>query len=98
MAVGGQADVFVDFVAQFAGEEADAGWWGGGGGRRWSVVVVVVLLGRVSISSFSLSHFFGDFLWDGWGIFFFDLILAKGGFFFLRWRKLKFRVMSFSQR
>lgn len=38
--VGGKADGFVDFVAEFAGEEAEAGWWGGGrsrgcrGGRR----------------------------------------------------------------
>lgn len=38
--VGGKTDGFVDFVAEFAGEEAEAGWWGGGrgggggGGRR----------------------------------------------------------------
>lgn len=36
--VGGKADGFVDFVAEFAGEEAEAGWWGGRGrggrGRR----------------------------------------------------------------
>lgn len=31
--VGGKADGFVDFVAEFAGEEAEAGWWGGGRGR-----------------------------------------------------------------
>lgn len=31
--VGGEADGFVDFVAEFAGEEAEAGWWGGGRGR-----------------------------------------------------------------
>lgn len=39
--VGAKTDGFVDFVAEFAGEEAEAGWWSGGrvgggrgGGRR----------------------------------------------------------------
>lgn len=32
--VGGKADGFVDFVAEFAGEEAEAGWWGDGGRGR----------------------------------------------------------------
>lgn len=31
--VGAKADGFVDFVAEFAGEEAEAGWWGRGRGR-----------------------------------------------------------------
>lgn len=30
--VGGKTDGFVDFVAEFAGEEAEAGWWGRGRG------------------------------------------------------------------
>lgn len=30
--IGGKADGFVDFVAEFAGEEAEAGWWGSGRG------------------------------------------------------------------
>lgn len=31
--VGAKTDGFVDFVAEFAGEEAEAGWWGGRRGR-----------------------------------------------------------------
>lgn len=51
--VGGEADGFVDFVAEFAGEEAEAGWWGGGRGRgsggrrrRYGGVGVDVGVGR----------------------------------------------------
>lgn len=76
--VGGKADGFVDFVAEFAGEEAEAGWWGGGRGRgsggrrryggvgvgrrRW-VLAFVVLVVVVVVGRVSGSSFSFAHFW-----------------------------------